>query len=211
MDPRARQADELVQITVVRLGTQRPARVLVRFVDEVFEGRQEWVPPARLEVLWQDVAGYRAREERWDKIYAAGLPPFDDPREDAAETVLHLLFQRGEVSIGYRECGAIHIADPVALADQLGLDTGQLTGHPLAITEDGQLIAPWQVTELVVKTAARQNPTPILRHVVEEGQKAQYEAIHGSTLRGRRARITTSAPRPASRSTTSSPVPAGRC
>ena len=78
---RARQVDELVQVTVVRLGTQRPARVLVGFVDEVFEGRQEWVPPARLEVLWQDVAGYRAREERWDKIYAAGLPPSMTPEK----------------------------------------------------------------------------------------------------------------------------------
>ena len=45
---RARQVDEFVEVSVVRLGTQRPARVLVRFVDDAFEGREEWVPPARL-------------------------------------------------------------------------------------------------------------------------------------------------------------------
>ena len=75
---RARQADDLVQVRVLRLGTQRPARVLVQFADEVFEGRQEWVPPARLKAHWQDVGQYRAREALWNRIHAAGLPP-DDP------------------------------------------------------------------------------------------------------------------------------------
>jgi hypothetical protein len=45
---RARQADDLVQVKVLRLGSQRPARVLVKFAAELIEGRQERVPPARL-------------------------------------------------------------------------------------------------------------------------------------------------------------------
>jgi len=88
---RARQVDELVEVSVVRLGTQQPARVLVRFVDDAFEGREEWVPPARLKVRWGSVDQYRAREERWDRIHAAGLSP-DDPREDAAERVIEIIF-----------------------------------------------------------------------------------------------------------------------
>jgi hypothetical protein len=47
---RARQHDPLVQVAVVRLGARTPRRVLVRFVDEEFEGLQDWVPPARLKV-----------------------------------------------------------------------------------------------------------------------------------------------------------------
>jgi hypothetical protein len=43
---RARQIEDVVEVEVLKIGTQRPARVLVRFVDERFEGRQEWVPPA---------------------------------------------------------------------------------------------------------------------------------------------------------------------
>jgi len=50
---RARSVDELVEVVVVRRGTQRPARVFVRFVDDRFEGRQEWVPPSRLKVRWE--------------------------------------------------------------------------------------------------------------------------------------------------------------
>lgn len=39
---RARQIDDVVEVEVLKLGMQRPPRVLVRFVDERFEGRQEW-------------------------------------------------------------------------------------------------------------------------------------------------------------------------
>jgi hypothetical protein len=136
---RARQGDELARVTVVRPGTQRPARVLVLFADDAFEGREEWVPPARLKVLWDNVAEFRARKERWDKNCAAGLP-LDDPREDAAETVIETPFSGDEIEVGYRESGAVHISNPAGLAARLGLDVEQLTGHPLAFTEDGVLI-----------------------------------------------------------------------
>lgn len=65
---RARQVDPLVDVSVVRLGAQKPARVLVRFVDDEFEGREDWVPPARLKVPWSEVEEYRAREERWNRL-----------------------------------------------------------------------------------------------------------------------------------------------
>ena len=47
--------DALAQVTVVRLCTQRLARVLVKFTDEAFEGRQEWMPTARLKAHWEHV------------------------------------------------------------------------------------------------------------------------------------------------------------
>ncbi|BAS11745.1 hypothetical protein AHiyo8_00480 [Arthrobacter sp. Hiyo8] len=43
---RGRGVDPLVEVRVVRQGTQKPARVLVRFVSDEFEGKEEWVPPA---------------------------------------------------------------------------------------------------------------------------------------------------------------------
>jgi len=55
---RARGQDPLVQVAVVRLGVKTPQRVLVRFVDEEFEGQQDWVPPARLKVPWSGVDEY---------------------------------------------------------------------------------------------------------------------------------------------------------
>jgi hypothetical protein len=182
---RARQADDLVQVGVLRLGAQRPARVLVKFADEVFEGREEWVPPARLKALWRDVDQYRAREARWNRIRAAGVPS-DDPREDAAETVIELLLADDGTEIGYHGSGSIRLRDPAALAAKLGLDPGQLTGHPLAFTENDVLIAPWEVTELIVTTVARHNPIPVLEHVAREEREARHEAIHGRWYPGGR-------------------------
>lgn len=182
---RARRDDALAQVTVIRLGTQRPARVLVKFTDEAFEGRQEWVPPARLKARWEHVDEFRAREARWDRIDTAGLP-LDDPREDAAQTVIELLLGDDGVEMGYRESGAIRLRDPAAVATKLGLDPGQLTGHPLAFTEDEVLVAPWEVTELIVTTAARRNPGPVLEHVARKEREAQHEAIHGRWYPGGR-------------------------
>src|SRR5262245_3014669 len=70
---RARRIDDVVEVEVVKLGTQRPPRVLVRFVDERFEGRQEWVSPARLKVRWAAVDGFRKHEARWNRIDELGI------------------------------------------------------------------------------------------------------------------------------------------
>jgi hypothetical protein len=184
---RARRDEPLAQVRVVRVGVQRPARVLVRFADEAFEGRQEWVPPGRLKARWERADEFRAREARWDAIDAAG-PPRDDPREGAAEAVIELLFAGEAAELGYLESGAIRVRDPAALAARLGLDPGRLTGHPLAFTEDGVLIAPWEVTELIVTTAARLDPQPVLEDAEREERQARREAVYGRWYRGSRGR-----------------------
>jgi hypothetical protein len=61
----------------------------VRFVDERFEGRQEWVPPARLKVPWAAVGVFREREARWDRIDKLGIG--DEPVSRAAEEVFEAL------------------------------------------------------------------------------------------------------------------------
>ena len=38
---RARAADPVTCVEVRRIGTARPPRILVKFVDDVYEGRQE--------------------------------------------------------------------------------------------------------------------------------------------------------------------------
>jgi hypothetical protein len=190
---RARQVDPLVEVLVVRLGTQKPARVLVRFVDDQFEGREEWVPPGRLKVSWREVEEYRAREERWTRIQATG-PNRDDPREDAATEVFELLIDDAVASIGYGCGGSVTISQPDALAAQLGLQVAELTGHPDAFVEDGAVVAPWSVTERVARAAAELNPEPIMQRVWAEEQKAQYEAIHGHYLRMSRGRDTSVSP-----------------
>jgi hypothetical protein len=56
---RARRIDDVVQVAILKLGSQKPPLVLARWADESFEGRQEWVSPARLKVLWAEVDEFR--------------------------------------------------------------------------------------------------------------------------------------------------------
>jgi hypothetical protein len=51
---RARGREPLVPVEVRRMGTKRPLRVLVvRFLDDEFEGREDWVSPSRLKMRWE--------------------------------------------------------------------------------------------------------------------------------------------------------------
>lgn len=177
--------DPFVKVDVVRHGTQKPARVLVKFVDDEFEGREEWVPPARLKVRWSEVEEYRAREERWGRIHAAG-PRQDDPREAAAEEVFDALVDEDIAYLGYRNGGALSIKDLGGLAALLGVLPEEVVVHPDAFEEDGVLVAPWVVTESIAARLARLNPGPVMDLVGAQERKAAREAIHGETLRSTR-------------------------
>jgi hypothetical protein len=84
---RARRQDPLVCVEIIRVGTKRPARVLVRFLDEQFEGRQEWVPPARLKVPWEGVEEWVAAERRWLAVVDASMPAVGTLEHRAADRV----------------------------------------------------------------------------------------------------------------------------
>lgn len=49
---RAKQRDPLVQVQIRRIGTKRPPRGLIRFIEDEHEGREEWGSPAGLKTTW---------------------------------------------------------------------------------------------------------------------------------------------------------------
>lgn len=179
---RARRIDEVVQVEVLKLGTQRPPRVLVRWVDESFEGRQEWVPPARLKVCWDGVEALRAHEARWDLINALGIG--DELVYRAAEEVFDTVIDDAVARMDYREGGAGRITDSGRLGELTGLAPSVWSQCPQAVTEGADLVVPWPVTLEIVIAAARRNPAPILELVRSGEAKAQYEAVHGHWYRG---------------------------
>lgn len=83
---RARGVDPLTPVRVVRHGQNTPPRVLIHFVDEQMEGREEWVPPARLKVPWAEVDDFIAVEARWQAVYDLS-PSNEDHEGRAAERV----------------------------------------------------------------------------------------------------------------------------
>ncbi|MBX7433787.1 hypothetical protein JDV09_16975 [Mycobacterium sp. Y57] len=175
-----------MQVEVLKLGTQRPPRVQVRWVDESFEGRQEWVPPARLKVRWEAVDGFRTSEAHWDRIFELGRG-FDDPYDGAATEVFDALIAREVARMEYREAGACRITDPARLGELTGLDSAVWAECPDRFTAGDDLVVPWPVTEQIAAAVARRNPTPILENVHNEENEARYQAIHGHRYRGRGA------------------------
>lgn len=183
---RARRIDDLVEVEVVKLGTQKPARVQVRFVEERFEGRQEWVPPARLKVHWSGVETFQHREALWDRMDELGIG--DDPHYWAAEEVFQALIGDDVSRMEYREAGACRVADSDRLAQLTGLDPQLWLACPDGFREGADLVVPWPITEQIVQAAANHNPNPVLEVVEQEEEKARREAIHGSHHAGRGSR-----------------------
>lgn len=176
---RARSMDPLVQVVVHRIGVKTPKRALIRFVDEEFEGQQEWVPPARLKVLWSEVEAFIAREARWAGVLAA-FPARDSPEEMAVSVVFEVLIDPALATLGFNATnGTIAIADVEGLAAYLDLGPQELRADPSCFEEDGNLIAPWTTTCLVAKRAAQRDPEAVLRHVEREKAEARRDAIYG--------------------------------
>jgi hypothetical protein len=176
---RARSVDPLVAVRVRRVGTKKPARVLVRFLDEEFEGQEEWVPPARLKVLWCDVESYRARERRWARVMEAS--PVEDTAEHfAALTVFDALIDPSVATVGYnRTSGVTTIHDVDALASLVNVEPARLRADPASFSEDGALVVPWATTELIVRRAADADPDPILRQVDNEEDEHRHKTVYG--------------------------------
>ena len=173
---RARGPDPLVQVAVVRLGVKTPQRVLVRFVDEEFEGQQDWVPPARLKVPWSGVDEYVARERRWDEVLrpSAGVSLAE---ELAASSVFDLLIPEDMAELGWNaKRGTVLIHDVSGLASLLGVPPAAIS-DPTSFKEGGDLISPWPVAIAVARRATEREPHKVLADV----EKAEADAIRYST------------------------------
>lgn len=176
---RARGQDPLVEVRVLRIGTDRPPRVLVRFVDDTFEGKEEWVPPARLKILWASVEAFRAHEQHWDAVCADG-PGRDSPEYWAAGLVFERLVPVEVAELGYNDtAGVTSIYDTQRLTGLLDVDPTELESSPLAFREGDTLVVPWATTEFIVRAAARQVPEAILRHVDAEEAAYRHKMIYG--------------------------------
>lgn len=183
---RARQQDPLVQVAVVRLGVKKPQRILLRFVDDEFEGLQDWVPPARLKVPWSGVDEYVARERRWDAVSRASTDA-SDAEELAASIIFDLLVPEDLAGLGWNATrGIIRIHDVAGLAGALNLEPGALR-DPTSFEEEEDLISPWTVTVAVARRAADRELHKVLRYVEKEEADARREATYGrwSPRRGR--------------------------
>lgn len=173
---RARGVDPLTPVRVVRHGSKKPPRVQVYFEDDAMEGREEWVPPARLKVPWDQAEDFKAEEARWAAVTA--LSPRGDTTETrAAEAVIEDLVEFEVAYISGQH--NLVVRDVAALAEQSGLSMENLTSHELSFENDGEVIAPWPVMLGVAQALAGRMPGQVLAAVDQEERELQVELLHG--------------------------------
>ena len=180
---RAGSQDELVEVEVLRLGVKKPARLLVRWIADEFEGHQDWVPPPRLKVPWEMVDDLRAWEARWAAVQE---PAWETPElvRDATDYVVELLIEPDIAAMGFNaQRGVIKIHQLDRLAALLGIEAAALRADPRSFEENGTLIAPIATATAVAMAAAALWPEKVLAEIEEDEAKARHDAVHGRSLR----------------------------
>jgi hypothetical protein len=184
---RARAQDALARVELLRIGTKRPPRVLVRFLDDQFEGKEEWVSPARLKVRWEQAGQWMFAERRWLAVRDASVSAVDSVDHRAAGMVLDSVAPQDFVDvIGCYRHAVLTVRDRGLFEAQLGFDAADLAVEPGYVLDDGTVVAPWPALLKVVKRVAEQKADALLETMAREDAKAEREAIHGSWYRSRR-------------------------
>jgi hypothetical protein len=172
-------------VKVLKLGARRPRRILVRFVDDGFEGLQDWVPPTRLKALWREGDDYRAWEARWDAVIADS-PARESPEVAAAGIVLEQVLANALFKSGFNATeGVTFIEDIAAAAEALDVDAAWFRSDLRSFEEAGSLIVPWSTTVQIARLAAQRDPHAVLRWVEQDEARARRDAIY----RRRSARV----------------------
>ena len=180
---RARSVDDVTPVRVLRIGTKKPSRVLVRFEDPAREGHEEWVPPARLKVPWTDAEAFRAREARWAAVLALS-PDQGSPEAGAAGSVFELLVDAEVADLDWRDT-YLRISDVAGLSQLSGLSVAELSGDPVGFVENGDLIASWPLALRAAQGIAALHADRVAAQVDSEERKYQHDRIHGEHIRGR--------------------------
>jgi hypothetical protein len=185
---REKSGASAVEVEVRRIGKSRPPRVRVRFVDDEFEGREEWVPEARLKVQWKDVVGWQAREDRWDAVRRVSAHVHDTPEYWAVNLVFCGLPDESLVDYGSNgDAGILIVPDVDALTKEVGIDPQLLIDDALSFVDDnGSLVSPWPVALQLARHVALRFGDDIIAIVVEEEAKHRHDAMHGRYGPGRR-------------------------
>ncbi|RRO17647.1 hypothetical protein EIL87_10260 [Saccharopolyspora rhizosphaerae] len=149
----------------------------MRFVEDAYEGCEDWVPPNRLKVRWEDVAAWQERDEHWNAIRDASAEARDTTEHAAAGWIFDFapdhdcarqLSGRGE--------GALEIMDVDALAAHLGIDRSRIIDDPVAFTEEnGSLIVPWRVMRELAQLLAKRYADHYIAEITKDERRAEHE------------------------------------
>jgi hypothetical protein len=164
--------------------------VKIRFLDDAFEGREDWVPPSRLKVLWSGVKEWQARENRWEAVSIPSVGVDDTSELWAAELVFDLLKVDDALNLSYgRLAGVLCVSDASKAARILDITRSEFFADKLSfVDDDGTIVVPWSTTLELAKATASKHNEAVLREVAKRERKAAHQAVYGAVYGSRRAK-----------------------
>jgi hypothetical protein len=167
---------ELAEAVVAAIGTKRPLRTKVRFVDDVFEGRTEWIPPSRLKCLWGERESFELRESAWRVLHAHGNEASSTEIE-ASQWIFDVGLKKvvGLTTGRRRGLGTVAIVyDWAEMQTLTGLTRDDFPSR-LALGEKGEDFLPWPAARTIAQAYLNPHAPDIIRDLRGYVQRAMRD------------------------------------
>ncbi|MED7950727.1 PE-PGRS family protein [Streptomyces sp. BE303] len=169
---------------IVRVGGPRRAtQVHIRFLEGEDAGLQDWVAPASLVSLWDDVAVFRSDDAAELALVEASRHVRKTAEFETARMVLGFVRPKSQVRLRTTtaDAGLLELTALDATADRLGLDAVELRADPMVHeTRTGLFLTGWPVTERIARRAAEVLAEEILPEVERRQEVLDQERAQPS-------------------------------
>lgn len=168
----------LTEVIVMKIGTRKPARVLIRFIDDEFEGGTEWVTPLRLKGLWSEVEALNQRRTAW-VVMLSKADGFSDLESCASDqmffryipaSVAKMLHSNGSE-------GITQVFDWPSVEDLTGVAKVSVSAD--IFQQHGDSYVSWETTLAIIKGYASNHATQVLADLERDEIVERREAVFG--------------------------------